>query len=239
VARISRKDLKKDELRETFSHGAEAMVEHKRGLGEIAAVLAVIVIAILGWRYYSQHQTAQAASALGDAMTIFNARTVAPGTPSQPGEVTYTSDQTKYQDASAKFAAIADHYGRTAPGQEARYLDGLCQLHLNHLDIAEKELTSAADSGNAAVEALAHFQLAQIYTTTGKTAQGIQIYQQLMDKPTPIVPRPIVMLALADVYAHSDPTQATKLLNQIKTEFPDSSAAEEANKRLQMISGQS
>jgi len=239
VARISRKELKKDEIRETFSHGAEAVVTHKRGLGEIASVMAVIVIAIFGWRYYSQRQTSQAAAALGDAMTTFNDRVVAPGTPSQPGEITYTSDENKYQDASRKFTTIAESYGRTAPGKEARYFDALCQMHLGHVDQAEKELMSAASSGNAEIEALANFQLADMYAKLGKQSQGIQLYQQLMANPTPVVPKPVVMLALANVYAQTNPAEATKLLNQIKTEFPDSSAAEEASKRLQMISGQS
>jgi TolA-binding protein len=239
VARISRRDLKKDELRETFSQGAEAVRTHKRGLGEIAGVMAVIVLAVVGWRYYSQHETTLASDGVDDAMTIFNARVLAPGAPAQPGEVTYTSDDNKYADASKKFAAVADSYGRTAPGKEARYFDGLCQMHLGHIDLAEKDFTSAADSGSPAVEALANFQLAGMYTKLGKTDQGVQLYQKLMANPTPIVPKPVVMLALADVYSRSNRSEATKLLNQIKSEFPDSSAADEATKRLQMISGQS
>ncbi len=239
MARISRKDLKKDELRETFSHGADAVVSHRRGLSSIAAVVLVVALAVLGWRYYTQHQTAQAATAFDDAMTIFNARILAAGMPAQPGEVTYSSDDNKYSDASKKFSAIADSYGRTNPGQEARYFDGLSQMHLGHIDQAEKELNAAANSGNSAVEALANFQLAGIYTKLGKTSEGIKIYQDLMANPTVVVPKPMVMLALADVYRQTNPAEAAKVLNQIKTEFPDSPAADEANKRLQMLSGQS
>jgi TolA-binding protein len=60
-----------------------------------------------------------------------------------------------------------------------------------------------------------------------------------MANPTVVVPKPMVMLALADVYRQTNPAEAAKVLNQIKTEFPDSPAADEANKRLQMLSGQS
>jgi hypothetical protein len=47
------------------------------------------------------------------------------------------------------------------------------------------------------------------------------------------------MLALADVYSKTSPSEATKLLTQIKTEFPNTPAAEEANKRLENPVGQS
>jgi predicted negative regulator of RcsB-dependent stress response len=239
VARISRKDLKKDELRETFSHGAESVVAHRRGLGEIAAIILIVVLAILGWRYYSQSQTAKAETALDDAMTIYNARTLAPGAPAQPGEVTYPTDDIKFADAAQKFAAVANAYGRTRPGQEARYFSGLSQLHLGHIDLAEKELNAAISSGDSDVQALANFQMANIYTKLGRNDEGIKIYQNLLANPTVVVPKPMVMLALADVYERSNPAEAIKVLNQIKAEFPDSPAAEEATKILEMPAGQS
>jgi TolA-binding protein len=172
-------------------------------------------------------------------MTIFDARVLTPGTPAQPGEVAYVSEDNKFEDAGKKFASVADSYGRTRPGQEARYFSGLCQMHLSHIDQAEKELTAAANNGDPDVQALANFQLASIYTKLGRTADGIKIYQDLMAKPSVIVPKPMVMLALADVYEHTNPPEAIKTLNQIKAEFPDSPAAEEATKRLGMAPGQS
>jgi TolA-binding protein len=42
------------------------------------------------------------------------------------------------------------------------------------------------------------------------------------------------MLSLADLYGRTNPPEATKLLNQIRTEFPNSPAADEAQKRLDM-----
>jgi predicted negative regulator of RcsB-dependent stress response len=239
VARISRKDLKKDELRETFSHGAESVVAHKRGLGEIAGILLIMLIAVLGWRYYTQRQTGQAATALNDAMTIYNARVLTPGVPAQPGEVTYTNDDSKFADAATKFAAVADKYGRTRPGQEARYFSGLSQLHLGHIDLAEKEFNSAISSGDSTVQSLSQFQMAKIYTNLGRNDEGIKIYQNLMANPTVVVPKPVVMLALADVYERTNPSEEIKILNQVKTEFPDSPAAEEATKRLEMPAGHS
>ena len=58
--RISRKELKKDELRETLSHGAAAVAAHQRLTWLIGGSALAVLLAVLGWRYYSQRQTAQA-----------------------------------------------------------------------------------------------------------------------------------------------------------------------------------
>lgn len=240
MARISRKELKKDEFRESLKHGAESVSAHRRGLGEIAVVLLLVVLAVLGWRYYTQRQAAQASTALADAMKIYNARIRTAGEPPQPGEtLTYVDEKNKYEDASAKLSVVADKYPRTRAGQEARYFDALCHLHNSQNDQAEKEFTTVANSGNDDLASLANYQLAALYAKTGKTSQAIQLYQQLMAKPTVLMPKPEVMLTLADMYSQSNPAESIKLLNQIKQDFPDSPAADEATKRLGQPAGQS
>jgi hypothetical protein len=47
------------------------------------------------------------------------------------------------------------------------------------------------------------------------------------------------MLAMADHHAASDPAQATKLYKQIKTDFPDTQAAQQADQRLQLLPSKS
>ena len=79
------------------------------------------------------------------------------------------------------------------------------------------------------------FQQAQIYDRSGKGADAVKIYQELSDKPNLFVPKPVVLLALADHYSTSDPAQAAKFYNQVKTQYPDTSAAQQADQRLQLL----
>jgi predicted negative regulator of RcsB-dependent stress response len=239
VAGISRKDLKKDELREAFTHGGEAVASHQGLTAIILGVIIVVALAVFGWRYYAQHQTAAASTQMGEALRIFSARIRGVGEQTQPGEVTYVDEKNKYEDAAKKFTAIADSYSRTRPGQQARYFDALCQIHLGRDAAAEAELTKLSDSGNDDVASLAKFQLATLDVKNGKSAQAIPLYQSLIANPTVLEPKPLVMLALADVYSKTSPSEATKLLTQIKTEFPNTPAAEEATKRLESPAGQS
>lgn len=239
MARISRKDLKKDEFREAYNQSAEAVASHQGLTAIIVGVAIVVALAVFGWRYYAQHQTASASAAMGDALRTYTARIRTVGEPTQPGEITYVDEKNKYEDAAKKFQNIADSYSRTKPGQQARYFDALCQIHLGRDAQAEAALTKLADSGNDDVVSIAKFQLAELDVKNGKAAQAIPLYQWLIANPTVLEPKPLVMLALADVYSKTNPSEATKLLTQIKTEFPNTPAAEEANKRLENPVGQS
>jgi len=232
---LTRKELKKDQIREGLVHGAEAVASHQQQLWLYGGVALIVVLAVLGWRFYTQRQTARAATSLSDAMTVFEARIRTPNDQAAPGEITYVDQKNKFTDAAKKFGDVASRYPHTRPGQVARYYDALSQEQLERYDEAEKNFKVVQSGGDEGLGALARFQLAQIYDRTGKAAQAVQLYQQLADKPNLFVPRAVVLLALADHYSSADPAQASKLYNQVKSEFPDSPAAQEADERLQLL----
>ena len=233
---ISRKELKKDEIRETLAHGAEAVFSHHRLVGTIVSIALVVGLAIAGWRFYSERQTVKASAALEDAMKVFEARIRTPGEPPEPGEITYVQEKNKYEDAARKFAEVARKYTRTRPGQVARYYAALSQERLGRYDEAQKTLKELESSGGEEFAALARFQLAEIYERTGKTDAAVKLYRQLADRPTVFVPRAVVLLALADSLRKANPQEAMQLYNQIKKDFPNSSVADEADKRLELLS---
>lgn len=232
---ISRKELKKDEVRETLSHGAEAIFAHQQQIWIYGGVALLVVLAVLGWRFYTQTQTAKASSALADAMKVYQARIRTAAEPAQPEEITYVDEKNKYADAEKKFTEVASRYSRTRPGQLARYYAALSLEKLNRFGDAESDLKALESSRDESLSALARFKLAQIYDEDGKGSQAVQLYQELSNKPTLFVPKPVVLLALADHYSGSDPAQAAKLYKQVKDEFPDTQAAQQADERLQVL----
>ena len=240
---ISRKELKTDEVRESLVHGAEAVASHQRQVWTIGGIVLVVALAIVGWRFYTQRQTLKAAAELDSAMKTFQAQVrdanTPPEQPPMPGEVTYQDATTKFTDAEKQFAQIAGKYPHTRPGLEAGYYDALCDVQLNKNEQAEKELKSIASGSDADFAGLANYQLALLYDKTGRGAQATAIYQQLVDKPTLLVPKALVLLSLADSYSKSNPAQATKLYNQIKQDYPDSQAATQADEHLQMMNAKS
>ena len=232
---LSRKELKKDEVRETLSHGAQAVFAHQHQIWVYGGIALLVALAVLGWRFYTQRQTAKGTAALADAMKVYQARIRTAADPAQPDEITYVDEKNKYGDAVKKFIDVANRYSRTRPGQLARYYAALSLEKLNRYGEAENDLKALESSRDESLSALARFKLAQVYDEDGKGSQAVQLYQQLSNKPTLFVPKPVVLLALADHYSGSDPTQAAKLYKQVKDEFPDTQAAQQADERLQVL----
>jgi len=232
---ISRQELKTDQVQEALSHSAEAVLSHKTAL--IYAVVVALIIAggILGWRFYSQRQSVKASAEFNDAMQIFQAPTLAAGQAPQPNEISYSNSSSKYQDALKKFEDVAERYPRTRAGQLAHYYSGLCFERLNQYPQAITWLSQIQNSSNHDFAAMARFELAQIYDHAGKAQQAVQLYNEVMKNPSVLVPKPMVMLALAEHYRQSDPTQASQIYKQIKTEYPDTGAADQADQELALL----
>jgi predicted negative regulator of RcsB-dependent stress response len=203
----------------------------------VVTAALVVALAVFGWNSYSRRQTAKASAALDDALKIFQARIRAPGDTVDPVEVTYLDEKNKFTDADKKFLQVAGQYGRTKPGQVARYYAALSEAQLKQYAEAEKNLGQVVSSGDESLAGLAKFQLAEVYQQENKGSQAVDLYKQLSDKPSIFVPKPMALLALADYYRKTDPAQATKLYNQVKQEFPD--AAQEADQGLEMLNSKS
>ena len=239
---ISRRELKKDEVRETIAHGAEAVLSHKQGTTYILAVALIAAAAVLGWRTYAERQTTRAAGALSDAMRVFQAPVGAqPGLPPPlPGEPSFKDDQTKFTSAVQKFEEVAKKYPHTRPGQLASYYAGLSLERLDKNNEAKQQLQSAADGSDADFAALARFEVARIDDKIGQPDAALKIYQDLMAKPSVLVPKPVAMLALAEHYRDKNPSEAAKLFNQIKSEYPNETGiVQQADQELALLPGKS
>src|SRR3954471_22358910 len=145
---ISRKELKKDEFRETLTHGAEAVAAHQRLTWIIVSAALAILLAVLGWRFYSQRQTPGASADLAEAMKVYTARIRTANEPAAPEEITYVDEKNKFTDAAKRFTDVAAKYPRTQPGRVAEYYDGLCLVQLDRNEDAERQLKKVEASGD-------------------------------------------------------------------------------------------
>ncbi|MGA8940304.1 MAG: tetratricopeptide repeat protein [Acidobacteriaceae bacterium] len=236
---VSRKELKKDEVRDTFMQGISALASHQLATLYVVIVALVIVLGVFGWRGYTTRETAKASAAFESAMNVFQAAVTTPGVPVQPGALTYKDEQTKYTDAAQKFGDVATKYPRARPGELARYYAALSLEKLGKNDDAKKWLQGLTGSSDQDFAAMADFELAQLDDRMGQGDEAAKVYQGLIDKPTILVPKPVVMLALAHHYSQNNPAEAAKLYAQIKSEYPDTAIAEQADQDLALLPGKS
>jgi predicted negative regulator of RcsB-dependent stress response len=232
---ISRKELKHDKVRETFEHGAEAVLSHTRLTS--FAVLALIVVAAgyLGWKFYNERQTAQAQVALDGAMKIFNSPLATSGQPALPGETTYPNAEKRAEEAQPKLEIVANQYPHTNPGKLARYYSALCLMDMDKLNQATEELKNLDGGSDKELSALSKYQSALIDERNGKKDEAIKKLQALTTSGSVLVPKPMVLLELAGLYSQTDRKQATALYEQLKKEYPNTPVADQADRGLQLL----
>jgi predicted negative regulator of RcsB-dependent stress response len=236
MPKIDRHDLKRDEVRETFEHGAEAVLAHQKLAIYLVVVAVVIAGGVFGWLAYSQHQTAMASAAYADAQVTYSAPV---GSAPQPGQLSFVDDNAKMTAAIQKFKQVADKYPHTRPGKLALYFEAVSQARLNKNAEAKALLQKLTGDSDDEISTLARFSLAQIDDQMGNPTEAASLYQQLLAKPTLMVPKQMVLYYLGEHYIQSDPAQAAKLFQQIKSGYPDTPLAQQADQELSLIPGKS
>ena len=232
---ISRKELKHDKIKETIEHGAEAVISH----GQFTLIVVVIALfAALGyggWRFYIDRQTVEASAAFDTGMKAYQGRIAPVPDAADPNAPFYPDESARAQDAMQTFIKVADKYPSTNPGKLARYYSALCLENLDRHNQALEELKKISGGGDKELAAMAQYQMAIIYSRTGKPDDAVKIFRALADKQSALVPRPLVLLELAGVLRSSNPKEAAGIYQQIKKEFPDTSIADQADRGLDTL----
>ena len=232
----TRHQLKQDRFSkvtlEAAENAAHWTVEHQAKL--IAAAVAVVVIAAVafgGW-YYVNTQDEKASAELSTAVRTFETPVRPAGVPAQPGYDSFASTQERATAARKQFQAIADKYPHTHTADMARYFVGLASAQLGDNAAAERSLQEAAASSNADLAALGKFALASVYRAENKGTQAVDLYRQLIDKPTIVVSKATAQLELAGFYeAQKKPDEAKRIYDQVAKENPATEAASLAQRR--------
>ncbi|HMB83073.1 MAG TPA: tetratricopeptide repeat protein [Terriglobales bacterium] len=232
----TRHQLKQDRFSKVTLEAAEKTAhwsaEHQSKL--IAAAIAVVVVAAIafgGW-YYVNSQDEKASAELSTAVRTFETPVRPAGVPAQPGTESFASPQERATAARKQFQAIVDKYPRTHTADMARYFVGLASAQLRDNTAAERNLQEAAKSSNADLAALGKFALASVYRADNKDTQAVDLYKQLIDKPTIVVSKATAQLELAGFYeSRQKPDEAKKIYDQVAKENPATEAASLAQRR--------
>jgi tetratricopeptide (TPR) repeat protein len=232
----TRHQLKQDRFSKATFEAAEKTVhwtqEHQSKL--IAAVVAVVVIAAIavgGW-YYINSQDEKASLDMAAAVRTMETPLRPAGTPAQPGFPSFESSAERATTARKQFQAIADKYPQTHNAKMARYFVGVTAAQLGDNATAERNLQDAANSSEAQLSSLGKLALASLYSSEKKDAQAIDLYKQLIDKPSEVVPKVTAELELATFYETRDKKdEAKKIYEQVQKENPATEAASLAQRR--------
>ena len=236
----TRHQLKQDRFSKATIDVAEKTVhwsvEHQNKLIVAGVVVLVIVgLAFGGW-YYLNQQDQKASLEFSQAVRTLDTPVRPPNMPPQPDQPSFASSKERATAAHKQFQEIADRYPHAHAADFAHYFLGLTSADMGDNAAAERELQQVASYRNADLSSLARFALASVYRNTNRDKQAIDLYNQIIAKPTATVGKVMAQMELAATYQSANmPLEAKRIYEQIQKENPASEAAQMASAKLQAL----
>ena len=105
-------------------------------------------------------------------------------------------------------------------------------MEMSQTGEAEKAFRKTADSGDANLAALGKLALAGLYRQNKRDTEAIDLYKQLIAKPTATVPAATAQLELAGMYEATRPDEAKKIYAELKDKDKTGAAGQIAAAKL-------
>lgn len=227
----TRHALKKDKFAQATASSVSWVSGHRSGVLRWAIAAVVLIALVVGGLIFWSMRTTAADSALGAALDTYDAALATPGAPAENGVYSNAADRSKA--ANKQFVAVAQQYGWLPQGAKAHYFSGITYEDLGQTASAETELKAAAGSWDHNLANLATVALAGLYHQTARDAQAIDLYNQLIAKPSETVSASVAQLDLADLYsAAGKQDQARALWAKVKDADKDGAAGAAAAQKL-------
>lgn len=236
---LSRKEMKRDEVREALGKGVEYVRGHERiTLYIVGGLLGVLVVAALVVFVLGRRE-AGATERLADALRIYGATVdpldPAPGDPDQPR---FATDQERVDKAKAAFEKLAS--SSTAAGDVADVYLGEIAARAGDTETARKLWNGYLDANpGTALAVSVELNLLALDRQAGKLEEvktGLE--KQLEEGASRTLPEDVVLYELAqtlDALGRSSEAQDT--LQRLVDDHPRSPFAFEARRRLQERAG--
>jgi predicted negative regulator of RcsB-dependent stress response len=176
--------------------------------------LAVIVV-VAGIYFYNSHQAATRGEALAQALRVDDATV---GADTQPSNLHFNTKEEKDKARTKAFADVAAKYHGSQEGAIAAMYLASDVADKGDLVNAEKQFKDIMDSAPKDYAALARLSLAQIYEGEGKNAEAEKLLRYAVANPTATVSKEEATIELAKFIGKTDPAQARKMLEPLRTE---------------------
>jgi len=227
----TRHALKKDKFAQAAASSASWIGEHKTHVVRWAITAGVILVLGVGALTYWVLRSSAADTALGAALDVYPSPLALAGAPPEPGVYSTAADRSK--EANREFVAIAHDYAWLPAGAKAHYFAGVTYEDLGQTGSAETQLLVASHSWDRNLSNLARLALAGLYHQTARDNEAIDLYNQIVAKPSTTVSAAVAELDLADLYAsEGKQDQARALWAKVRDADKDGAAGQIAAQKL-------
>ena len=228
-AKLSRRDLKRNELAETVGRTVDYVGRHRRGVTGTAAIAIGFVLLAGGFFLFRAYRERAAGRDLSAGLAIL-ATPLATEPSAQGAPKTYAIAGKRSQEAEARLAKAAS-YGGTVAGRAARVI--LAARGAKGVQ-AQETFTKAARQGRAEVAAVAEIDAARLLASQGKTAEAIDRLKRAIESPESAAPKDALLFTLAEIYDRAgSSSDARATYQRLVRDYPDSPYRSDAQQRSQ------
>ena len=212
--RQTRKDLKTDKFAEDVFDVFGWASAHKAEVVRYGAALIALVLIVVGVMYYNRSQTAAREEALSKALRVEDATT---GSTIEPTSMHFDTEAEKTKAKVQAFTELSAKYSGTQEGAIADMYLASYAVDAGNQDEAERRYKRAVDDGPKPYASLARIALSQIYISEGKMTEAEKVLRDAIANPSATVSKEQAELALGEMLSKSNPAEAHKLLDPLRT----------------------
>lgn len=240
--RLTRKEMKRDELSTALGRSYEYAESHARNI-LLAFGAAVALALIVGlFALYRNSRAEEAGKALTQAIQVYQAPIdPAAPKPDDPLAPTFADEAARQAKAKTLFQALRDDYGSTVAGDIA---GDIAAVYLAQIALAEGQPGRARELWSEFLEeheghllaGQTRVNLLRLDRSQGKAQQVADQLAAMLDDPEPPLPQDIVLSELAATQEQlGKKREAIQSYERLATEFPQSPYARDAQQKLQEL----
>jgi tetratricopeptide (TPR) repeat protein len=224
--RISRRDMKRNELAETVGKTVGYVSEHKKGVTEGVAIIAGIAVLLAGIFAYRAWSERSAGRDLSRALGVL----ATPLKSEQPAAAKSFATAAERQAEAEKFLRKAASRGSTGPGRAARVI---LAASGNEKPAEAVEAFEKAARGKSEAAAAAEIDAAKLLASQGKSAEAIERLKRAIESPKTAAPKDALLFALAQIYdANGAAADARATYQRLITDYPNSPYRADARQKV-------
>jgi tetratricopeptide (TPR) repeat protein len=224
--KITRKQLKRNDLVETMGRTVDYVSHHRRGVTEGMIAAAVVAVLIGGFLLLRSYRENQAGKELSAALAALD--TPIAGQPAALGAAkTFATAEARDKEADGRLRKAAGY-----PGTSAGRAAGLILAARDKAPNAET-FARTARVAKAEVAASAELDAARLLAAQGKKTEAIDRLKRAIESPASAAPKDALLFALGQVYEDSgSASDARATFQRLITDYPNSPYRNDARQKI-------
>ncbi len=225
--KITRKQMKRNDLVETMGRTVDYVSLHRRGVTEGIVAAAVVALLIGGFVLLRTYRENQAGKELSAALAALD--TPLAGQPAAVGAPkTFASADARNKEVDLHLRKAADH-----PGTSAGRAAALILAARDKPATAAETFARTARVAKAEVAASAELDAARFLAAQGKRTEAIDRLKRAIESPASAAPKDALLFALGQVYEDSgSAADARATFQRLVTDYPNSPYRNDARQKI-------